>query len=42
LIIAKAQIKTIMSDHEYLGEMLEELGQSQPAGERRTYRGYSN
>lgn len=29
-------------DQEDLGEMLEELGQSQPAGERRTYRGYSN
>ena len=42
LAIANDQMKTIMSDHEYMGEMLEDLGQSQPAGERRPYGGYSN
>ena len=40
LAIANDQMKTIMSDHEYMGEMLEDLGQSQPAGERRPYGGY--
>ena len=42
LAIANDQMRTIMSDHEYMGEMLEDLGQSQPAGERRPYGGYSN
>ena len=42
LAIANDQMKNIMSDHEYMGEMLEDLGQNQPAGERRTYGGYSN
>ena len=42
LAIANDQMRTIMSDHEYMGEMLEDLGQNQPAGERRTYGGYSN
>jgi len=40
LAIANDQMKNIMSDHEYMGEMLEELGQRQPAGERRSYGGY--
>ena len=40
LAIANDQMRTIMSDHEYMGEMLEDLGQSQPAGERRPYGGY--
>ena len=42
LAIANDQMRTIMSDHEYMGEMLEELGEKQPAGERREYGGYSN
>ena len=42
LAIANDQMRTIMSDHEYMGEMLEDLGQTQPAGERRPYGGYSN
>ena len=42
LAIANDQMKNIMSDHEYMGEMLEELGEKQPAGERREYGGYSN
>ena len=29
-----------MSDHEYMGEMLEDMGKTQPAGERRSYGGY--
>jgi hypothetical protein len=33
-------MKTIMSDHEYIGEMLEDLGEKQSAGERRSYGGY--
>ena len=40
LAIANDQMRTIMSDHEYMGEMLEDLGKSQPAGERRSYGGY--
>ena len=40
LAIANDQMKNIMSDHEYMGEMLEELGEKQPAGERRSYGGY--
>jgi chromosome segregation ATPase len=42
LAIANDQMKNIMSDHEYMGEMLEELGEKQPAGERREYGGYGN
>ena len=40
LAIANDQMKTIMSDHEYMGEMLEDLGEKQSAGERRSYGGY--
>ena len=40
LAIANDQMRTIMSDHEYMGEMFEDLGKSQPAGERRSYGGY--
>lgn len=40
LAIANDQMRTIMSDHEYMGEMLEDLGKSQPSGERRSYGGY--
>ena len=40
LALANDQMKTIMSDHEYMGDMLSELGKSQPAGERRDYGGY--
>ena len=40
LAISNDQMRTIMSDHEYMGEMLEELGEKQPAGERRSYGGY--
>ena len=42
LAIANDQMRTIMSDHEYMGEMLEDMGKTQPAGERRTYGGYGN
>ena len=38
--IANDQMRTIMSDHEYMGEMLENMGKTQPAGERRPYGGY--
>jgi chromosome segregation ATPase len=37
LAIANDQMRTIMADHSYMGEMLEELGKGQPAGERRDY-----
>ena len=37
LAIASDQMRTIMADHSYMGEMLEELGKGQPAGERRQY-----
>ena len=40
LALANDQMKTIMSDHQYMGDMLSELGKSQPAGERRDYGGY--
>ena len=42
LAIANDQMRTIMSDHEYMGEMLEGMGKTQPAGERREYGGYGN
>tara|TARA_Y100000296_G_C4994070_1_gene166857 strand:+ start:69 stop:521 length:453 start_codon:yes stop_codon:yes gene_type:complete len=42
LAIANDQMRTIMSDHEYMGEMLESMGKTQPAGERREYGGYGN
>ena len=37
LAIASDQMRTIMADHSYMGEMLKELGKSQPSGERRAY-----
>ena len=42
LAIANDQMKTILADHEIMGEMLEEMGMTQPAGERRSYGGYGN
>ena len=42
LAIANDQMKTILADHEIMGEMLSEMGQTQPAGERRMYGGYGN
>ena len=40
LAIANDQMKTILADHEIMGEMLEDMGKTQPAGERRSYGGY--
>ena len=40
LAIANDQMKTILADHAYMGEMLEGMGKTQPAGERRDYGGY--
>ena len=40
LAIANDQMKTILADHEIMGEMLEDMGKPQPAGERRSYGGY--
>ena len=40
LAIANDQMKTILADHEIMGEMLSEMGKTQPAGERREYGGY--
>ena len=37
LAIASDQMRTIMADHSYMGEMLKELGKGQPSGERRQY-----
>jgi len=42
LAIADDQMNTIMGEHEVIGDMFKEMGQIQPAGERRTYGGYSN
>ena len=42
LAIANDQMKTILADNEIMGEMLSEMGQMQPAGERRSYGGYGN
>ena len=42
LAIANDQMKTILADHEIMGEMLEDMGKTQPAGERREYGGYGN
>ena len=35
LAIANDQMKTILADHAYMGEMLEDMGKPQPEGERR-------
>ena len=40
LAIANDQMNTIMADHAYMGDLLSELGKSQPSGERREYGGY--
>lgn len=40
LAIADDQMRTIMGEHEVIGEMFEQMGEIQPAGERRTYGGY--
>ena len=40
LAIANDQMKTILADHEIMGEMLKDMGKTQPAGERRAYGGY--
>ena len=40
LAIANDQMKTILADHEIMGEMLKDMGKTQPAGERRMYGGY--
>ena len=42
LAIADDQMNTIMGGHEVIGEMFKEIGEIQPAGERRTYGGYGN
>jgi hypothetical protein len=42
LAIADDQMRTIMGEHEVIGEMFKEMGEIQPAGERRTYGGYGN
>ena len=40
LAIADDQMRTIMGEHEVIGEMFDSIGEIQPAGERRTYGGY--
>ena len=40
LASANDQMKTILADHEIMGEMLSDMGKTQPAGERRSYGGY--
>ena len=37
LAIADDQMNTIMGEHEVIGEMFKEMGEKQPAGERRNY-----
>ena len=41
LAIADDQMRTSMGEHEVIGEMFKEMGEIQPAGERRTYGGYN-
>ena len=38
--IQKNEMETIMADHDYMGEMLGELGERLPPGERRQYGNY--
>ena len=38
--IQKNEMETIMADHSYMGELLEELGERLPSGERRQYGNY--
>ena len=40
LAIADDQMRTIMGEHEVIGEMFDSIGEIQPAGERRTSGGY--
>ena len=40
LAIADDQMKTIMGEHEVIGELFSQIGEIAPAGERRTYGGY--
>jgi len=40
LAISDDQMRTIMGEHEVIGEMFEQIGEIQPAGERREYGGY--
>ena len=40
LAVADDQMNTIMGEHEVIGEMFEQMGEIQPAGERRAYGGY--
>ena len=42
LAVADDQMSTIMGEHEVIGEMFQQMGEIQPAGERRSYGGYSN
>ena len=38
--IQKNEMETIMADHDYMGELLNELGERLPSGERREYGNY--
>ena len=38
--VQQNEMQTIMSEHEYMGELLTELGEKQPPGERRAYGNY--
>ena len=38
--IQKNEMETIMADHDYMGELLKELGERLPSGERREYGNY--
>ena len=38
--VQQNEMQTIMSEHEYMGELLKELGEKQPPGERRLYGNY--
>ena len=40
LAIADDQMRTIMGEHEVIAEMFQQMGEIQPAGERRSYGGY--
>ena len=42
LAISNDQMQTIMGEHEVIGEWFQRIGEIQPAGERRSYGGYSN
>ena len=42
LAVADVQMNTIIGEHEVIGEMFQQMGEIQPAGERRTYGAYSN